>query len=215
MRRSVAALWRGLQLSLSEPVVPASGLPDEHTAMLQRTAKLVRRLLPELPIEAVERRMNDAVAEIARVDWLRRATTAVQRIVGEMAQYSARYPADAAGDLAKRAALQLRQVAIWGTERAMRCDAAVADTTRLLKQPEQVARHAWPQINLLRAFALDVEAILLRWQQAMARSEGPRLRDVEEVQRLVHQRYARFDPTIFTPPERLATWQGEADDGRH
>lgn len=210
LQRGAVTLWRALQRPLSgaspQAVLPPPGSDAEK---LHQTARLVKLLLPDLDVETIERRMRDVIVDIARVDWLRRMTSALQRTVGELAQFSARHSADPAGDLARRGALQLRQVAIWGTERAMICDTAVADVNRLLVEADHARKRVWPQINQLRAFALDIEAVLARWGQAQMRSDGPRLRDLEDLLRLIIQRYAAFDPAIFMLPT------SQHGDGRH
>lgn len=212
VQRGAVTLWRALQLPLLD-AAPQAELPPpgSDAEKLHQIARLVKLLLPDLAVEMIERRMRDVIVDIARVDWLRRMTSALQRTVGEMAQFSARHNADPAGDLARRGALQLRQVAIWGTERAMICDAVVADVNRLLVEADHARQRVWPQINLLRAFALDIEAVLARWNQAQMRSDGPRLRDLEDLLRLVSQRYAAFDPEIFMPPKRRPAGKREYD----
>lgn len=200
MQRATASVWRAVQGRLhgtrSEP--PAT--PDPGTIGMQDMAQRIHMLFPDLSAAALMERLELVVADTARVDWLRRATSNLQRTVGELAQFSKQESGKGIGDLARRAALQLREVTIWGTERAIAADAAVGDINRLLARPELLRARAWPAICALRVLALDVEPILLRWQAARSRpAGGPNLRDIEDILRLALQRYAAFEPALFSP----------------
>ncbi len=200
MQRAVGAVWRAVE----RPLALLDAAPAQKNAAFDGAARdLARQLLglfPDITIAQVEERVTAVVCDLARVDWLRRATTTLQRTVGEMAQYSAQQGNDSAGDLARRSALQLRDVTIWGTQKAIAADAAVGDINSLLAEPELLRRKAWPAICALRALALDVEPIILLWQSARDRADGgPRRRDLEDILRLTLQRYAGFDPAQFLP----------------
>lgn len=208
MQRAVAAVWRAVQgplAVLESGTLPAQ--PDPVDTDVRGMARGLLGLYPDITISEVEDRLATVVTDVARVDWLRRATATLQRTVGELAQFSAQHANDSIGDLARRSALQLRDVTIWGTEKAMAADAAVGDINRLLAEPDLLRRKAWPAICALRALVLDVEPILLHWQAARDRSDGgPRLRDIEDILRLALQRYAGFDPALFMPkPARAMT----------
>jgi len=201
VQRAVGAVWRAVEGPLA---LLDSAPPIQNNAGFDGAARdLARQLLglfPDVTIAQVEERVTGVVSDLARVDWLRRATTVLQRTVGEMAQFSVQNANNTAGDLARRSALQLRDITIWGTEKAIVADAAVGDINGLLAQPELLRRKAWPAICALRALALDVEPIILLWQSARDRADGgPRLRDLEDILRLTLQRYAGFDPALFMP----------------
>jgi hypothetical protein len=209
MQRAVSTVWRAVQgpLAALDSGPPPHQRPDAAETDMRLLARGLLGLFPGITIAQVEDRLTAVVADVARVDWLRRATTALQRTVGELAQLSAGHAGDAIGDLARRSALHLRSVAVWGTEKAIAADAAVGDINRLLAEPDLLRRNAWPLICALRALALDVEPVILQWQAARDRSDGgPRLRDIEEIMRLSSQRYADFDPAFFIArPPRMAT----------
>jgi hypothetical protein len=206
MQRAVGAVWRAVE----GPLSLLDAAPAQKNAGFDGAARdLARQLLglfPDITISQVEERVTAVVCDVARVDWLRRATATLQRTVGEMAQYSAQQGNDSAGDLARRSALQLRDITIWGTQKAIAADAAVGDINGLLAEPDLLRRKAWPAICALRALALDVEPIILLWQAARDRADGgPRRRDLEDILRLTLQRYAGFDPALFLPkPVSLA-----------
>jgi hypothetical protein len=201
MQRAVVAVWRAVEgpLAMLDGTASArtSETIDGHARDL---ARQLLGLFPDVTIAQVEERVTAVVSDVARVDWLRRATTTLQRTVGELAQFSVQHANDASGDLARRSALQLRDITIWGTEQAIAADAAVGDINGLLAEPELLRRKAWPAICALRALALDIEPIILLWQTARDRADGgPRLRDLEDILRLTLQRYAGFDPALFMP----------------
>ena len=201
MQRATAVVWRGIQGRLDAPepgILP--GPPDPAEPEIPALARRMLPLFPSLTVTELENRLDLLVADTARVDWLRRATATLQRTVGELAQFSRQQGSNAIGDLARRAALQLREVTIWGTEKAIAADAAVGDVNRLLAEPELLRDRAWPAIRALRMLALDVEPILLRWQSVRSRpAGGPQLRDIEDILRLASQRYAGFTPALFMP----------------
>lgn len=200
LQRAIAAVWRAVQGPIA--VLESNTLPprpDPSDTDVRSVARSLLGLFPDVTIAQVEERLETVIVDVARVDWLRRATATLQRTVGELAQFSARHGSDAMGDLARRSALQLREVTIWGTEKAIVADTAVGDINRLLAEPELLRHKAWPAICALRALVLDVEPVLLHWQQARQRSDGPRLRDLEDILRLTLQRYAGFDPAMFMP----------------
>lgn len=207
LNRAVGTVWRAVQ----DPQAPASAVApplQADSAEFDRLA-VARRLLglfPDLALAQAEAHLQAVVEDLARVDWLRRATATLQRMVGELAQFSARHAGEPVGDLSRRTALQLREISIWGTSRALAADAAVADIRRLLAEPARLRHRAWPAICALRALILDVEPVLLRWQAARDRSDGgPRQRDLEDLLRLTLQRYAGFNPARFIPaPARPA-----------
>jgi hypothetical protein len=208
LQRAVAVVWRAVQGPLavldSAPPLPAAGVPD---ADMRAVARNLLGLFPDITMAEVEQRLDAVVTDVARVDWLRRATAALQRTVGELAQFSVLHGNEAIGELARRSALQLREVTVWGTEKAIAADTAVGDINRLLAEPALLRRRAWPAICALRALALDVEPVLLQWQAARDRPDGgPRLRDIDEILRLVLQRYAGFNPAGFLPD--AAGWPG-------
>jgi|GEM_PF-1885391 len=205
LQRAASVVWRALQGPLAALQLDAALPPPGNTrASLQQAAQLLLRLLPGATAEEVEERMHDLIVEVARVDWLRRSMGTLQRTVGELAQFAVKHGADPIGDLARRCAILLRDVAVWGTEKAMVGDAAIGDVNRLLADPDLMKRKAWPTICMLRALVLDVEPIVLRWSEANAREGGPRLRDLEDMLRLTSQRYGQFDPGLFQPPRRMA-----------
>jgi hypothetical protein len=205
LQRAAGVVWRALQGPLAA-LQPGTVLPPpgNASANLQQAAQLLLQLLPGVTVEEVEERMHDVIVDVARVDWLLRSMGTLQRTVGELAQFAVKHGTDPIGDLARRCALLLRNVAVWGTEKAMMGDAAVGDVNRLLADPGLLKRRAWPTICMLRALVLDVEPIVLRWSEANGREGGPRLRDLEDMLRLTSQRYGQFDPDIFLPRRRLA-----------
>lgn len=199
VQRAVGVVWRALRGALEVLDRPAGHQPDADSTDTRRLARGLLGLVPDLDIAEAEARLETLIMDLARVDWLNRAVSALQRMVGEIAQFSSQHAADASGDLARRCAIKLRDVAIWGTAQAMTADSALADVNRLLADPA-MERGAWPVIAMLRALALDVEPAVLLWQDSKARQDGPRLRDLEDLLRLVSQRYGQFDPSIFQPP---------------
>lgn len=204
IQRAVGVIWRALRSPLEMlEQAPAQGAQTDG-ADQRRLARALLGLVPGVDMTEAQARLEAVTLDLARVDWLNRAVSALQRMVGEMAQFSSLHAADAAGDLARRCAIHLRDVAIWGTAQAMTADSAVADVNRLLAEPALLQRNAWPVIALLRALALDVEPAVLLWQDCKSRPDGPRLRDLEDLLRLVSQRYGRFDPSLFQPPMQLA-----------
>lgn len=207
LQRAVVTVWRAMQGPLT--VLQSGTLPPQPDPADTDVGQLARGLLglyPGITATQAEATLSAVVNDVARVDWLRRATATLQRTVGELAQFSAQHANDGAGDLARRSALQLRDITVWGTEKAIAADAAVGDINGLLAEPDLLRRKAWPTICTLRALALDVEPIILLWQAARDRADGgPRLRDLEDILRLTLQRYAGFDPALFTPkPVSLA-----------
>lgn len=205
--RAVAAVWRAVQGS---PVLAQAGAPQAHAdpagTDIRAMARRLLGLFQDMTIAQAEDHLQAVVGDLARVDWLRRAIGTLQRTVGELVQFSAERASDPAGDLSRRTALQLREITIWGTNRAIAADAAVGDIHRLLAEPDLLRHKAWPTIGALRALILDVEPVLLRWQAARDRSDGgPRLRDLEDLLRLTLQRYAGFSPDQFiSRPDRPA-----------
>jgi hypothetical protein len=201
LQRAVAIVWRAMQGPLS--ALQSGPLPQQPDPAETDVGQLARGLLglhPGITAAQAETTLSAVVNDVARVDWLRRATATLQRTVGELAQFSAQHANDGIGDLARRSALQLRDITIWGTEKAIVADAAVGDINGLLAEPDLLRRRAWPAIGALRALALDVEPIILLWQSARERPDGgPRLRDLEDILRLTLQRYAGFDPALFLP----------------
>jgi hypothetical protein len=201
LQRAVASVWRAMQGPLT--VLESGTLPQRPDPADTDVGQLARGLLglyPGITAAQAETTLSAVVNDVARVDWLRRATATLQRTVGELAQFSAQHASDGVGDLARRSALQLRDITIWGTEKAIVADAAVGDINGLLAEPDLLRRRAWPAICALRALTLDVEPIILLWQTARGRTDGgPRLRDLEDILRLTLQRYAGFDPAQFLP----------------
>jgi hypothetical protein len=206
--RAAATIWRAVQglPELAQVHTPPSQHDPAQTADMQTMARRLLGLFPEMTIAQAEAHLQAVVSDLARVDWLRRAIATLQRMVGELAQFSVLHASEAVGDLGRRTALQLREVTIWGTNRALAADTAVGDIPRLLAQPDLLRHKAWPAICALRALILDVEPLLLRWQAARDRSDGgPRQRDMEDLLRLTLQRYAGFNPDRFIPiPDRPA-----------
>jgi hypothetical protein len=201
LQRAVTSVWRAMQGPLA--VLQSGTLPQQPDPADTDVGQLARNLLglhPGITPAQAEDTLLAVVNDVARVDWLRRATAVLQRTVGELAQFSSQHANNAAGDLARRSALQLRDITIWGTEKAIVADAAVGDINGLLAEPELLRRKAWPAICALRALALDVEPIILLWQSARDRADGgPRLRDLEDILRVTLQRYTGFDPALFMP----------------
>lgn len=208
IQRAVGVVWRALRGPLE--MLDQTPAQPSHTdgADQRRLARALLGLVPGIDLVEAEARLEAVTLDVARADWLNRAVSALQRMVGEMAQFSSLHTSEASGDLARRSAIQLREVAIWGTAQAMTADSAVADVNRLLADPVQLKRRAWPVLGLLRTFALDVEPAVLLWQDCKARSDGPRLRDLEDLLRLVSQRYGQFDPSIFQPPMQAGADRG-------
>jgi hypothetical protein len=206
VQRAVAVVWRALQgpIALLEP---GSGLPAperQHgagpaaaAADLRLAARALLGLLPGTTMDEAETRLQAVILDVARVDWLRRATATLQRTVGELAQLAAKRASDPVGDMARRSALLLRDAAVWSTEKAMAGDVAVGDVNRLLAEPDLLRSRAWPLIGALRAMILDVEPVMLQWQQANAQPGGPRPHDLEQILRLTTQRYGQFEPSQF------------------
>lgn len=204
IQRAVGMVWRALRAPLEMLDQTPEPLSETDGGDRRRLARALLGLVPGVDMVEAEARLEAVTLDLARVDWLNRAVSALQRMVGEMAQFSSRHATDTSGDLARRCAIQLREVAIWGTAQAMTADSALADVNRLLSDPTQLERGAWPLIALLRTLALDIEPAVLLWQDCKARQDGPRLRDFEDLLRLVSQRYGQFDPSIFQPPMPLA-----------
>lgn len=210
LNRAVATVWRAVQAPAQPEAPPLA--PDSADVDRLAVARRLLGLFPDMILAQAEAHLQAVVEDLARVDWLRRAIATLQRTVGELAQFSALHAGEPLGDLSRRTALQLREITIWGTGRAMDADAAVADIQRLLAEPALLRHRAWPAICALRALILDVEPVLLRWQVARDRSDGgPRQRDLDDLLRLTLQRYAGFHPDRFIPaPVRPA---GGVDDG--
>ncbi|MEL3891193.1 hypothetical protein V6B08_13025 [Ferrovibrio sp. MS7] len=198
-QRGAALVWRALQPSetAGEALSAAGTTPEQLRDMALR----LKPMLPQLNADALERHLRQVILDLARSDWVRRATSALQRTVGEMAQFAAARPSDPLGDTARRTAMLLRNVAIWGTRRAMLCDAATSDVRRLLQEPQILRHRAWPLLGEMRAMALDVEPIVTQWQQARGRGDGVRIRDLDNILRLTVARYSSFDPEIFSRPK--------------
>lgn len=198
-QRGAAQVWRALQLPAGTGNAPQQG--GNTMEELHQMALRLRPMLPQLNAEALEKHLRQVIIDLARADWVRRATSALQRTVGEMAQFAAARPGDPVGDAARRTAILLRNVAVWGTQRAMLCDAATSDVRRLLQEPQALQQRAWTLLGELRAMALDVEPIVIQWQQARSRGDGVRIRDLDHILRLAVARYSNFDPEIFSRPK--------------
>lgn len=196
-QRGAALVWRALQPAEMAGDAPAMATTDQLRDMALR----LKPLLPQLSADALERYLRQVILDLARSDWARRATSALQRTVGEMAQFAAARSSEPIGDTARRTAVLLRNVAIWATRRAMLCDAATSDVLRLLQEPHSLRLRAWPVLGELRAMALDVEPIVLQWQQARTRGDGTRIRDLDNILRLSAARYSSFDPEIYSRPK--------------
>ncbi|MEK9969752.1 MAG: hypothetical protein VW600_11495 [Ferrovibrio sp.] len=213
VQRAVALVWRAIQGPVD--VLQSGPLPQRPDSADTDVGHLARGLLglhPGITPAQAEATLSTVVNDIARVDWLRRAIATLQRTVGELAQLSAQHANTGTGDLARRSALQLRDITIWGTEKAIAADAAVGDINGLLAEPDLLRQKAWPAINALRVLTLDVEPIILLWQAARDRADGgPRMRDLEDILRLTLQRYAGFDPALFLP-RSVPTTTGGLDD---
>lgn len=193
IQRAATGIWRALRGATSGADGVAAPADD-----LRQIARIAIGLLPAgITVDEAESRLHMLLLDLARMDWLRRATSTMQRTVGELAQFSAAHAGEPAGDLARRSALHLREAAVWGTAKAVAGDAVMADVKRLLAEPAVLRRRAWPLIATLRALILDVEPVVLKWQAARERSDGPRLRDLEDIARLCHQRWSSFDPALY------------------
>ncbi len=207
-QRGAAQVWRALQPDGAGNALQLGGNTAEE---LRQMVFRLRPMLPQLSAEALEKRLRQVILDLARADWVRRATSALQRTLGEMAQFAAARPGDPVGDVARRTAMLLRNVAVWGTQRAMQCDAATSDVRRLLQEPQTLQHRAWTLLGELRAMALDVEPIVIQWQQARSRGDGVRIRDLDHILRLAVARYSSFDPEIFSRPKLLDPPNGTFD----
>lgn len=176
-------------------------------------ADLLAQELETTSREEILARLDGIVADLGRVDWLRGAASELQRCVGELAQYSAARAGSPAGDLARQCALLLRTPMIWATEKAMAADAAVGDVNRLLANPTVLRAKAWPLMNELRAFILDVEPVVRHWAAMRPQSDALRPEDWKDMLRLAGRRFARFDPSLYRIETALGEYApGAADD---
>lgn len=192
INRATLAVWRVLQR-----VPMAQTMMEPDPGDVTDLGRVLPTLLKDLSVQEAEERAQGVILDLARTDRLRRAITGLQRTVGELAQYSAQHGQKSSGPAARNAALFLRAPVIWGTEQAVALDAVMADILNLLVHPEIREQKAWPLMRRLRILMLDCEPVFLRWQAAMALPNGMPPREVEEIHRLVAQRYKVFDPSVF------------------
>jgi len=141
--------------------------------------------------------VTDLAQSLARVDWLNRRIQRVQQCVGELARVATGGSKGRREAFARSAALGLRTPVIWATARALAADMTVADVLRALGDIAAFNRRIWPQIAVLRAFALDVEPIIGQWQETRLRPGGPLESDLDALNRMVQIRYIPFDADVF------------------
>jgi len=202
LEKSTSLVFRTLQGRFAA-LQPGEALPDfrndggDITAM----ADFLAGRLANATRDDIAQRLQQIALDLGRVEWLRRATSSLQRTVGEIAQYSAQKTGQQAGDLARKCALTLRRPTIWATELAMIADASVADINRLLADPSLAEKRVWPAIRDLRAFILDVEPILQHWAGQRKRTESMRGDDWKALLRRVTHKYATFDPALYRHSE--------------
>lgn len=155
--------------------------------------------------------LQELVGSMARVDWLSRAVMQIQRAVGEMATLASKRHFGRHGELARTAALGLREASMWGTARAMLADSLVSDLPRLIVDMPRFVGPLWGHIATLRAFVLDVEPILELWNAAQLRDGGPSEGDLDAVARLVRQRCVPFQGDRFEWRPQLEPASGGFD----
>jgi len=145
----------------------------------------------------VAKDVADLAESLARVDWLNRRIQLVQQCVGELARIAAGKSKGRRETFARSAALTLRTAVIWATGRALAADMTAADVLRAIGDVAAFNRRIWPQIAVLRAFAIDVEPIATLWQDTRLRPGGPLDSDFDALNRMVQIRYMPFDAEVF------------------
>jgi len=185
-------LERALKMPLA---AAASAVQSGHASAADADISPLVRALARGHVRADD--LQELVASIARIDWLSRAVMQIQGAVGEMATLAARRQFGRQNELARAAALGLREAAMWGTARAMLADSLVSDLPRLIVDLPRFSACLWGHIATLRAFVLDLEPVVELWNAAQQRDGGPSEGDLDAVARIVRQRCVPFQPQRF------------------
>ena len=204
----VARAREKLERALKMPLAAAAAQTADALAADASASPLVQALARGR-VRAAD--LQDLVASMARIDWLSRAVMQIQGAVGEMATLAARRQAGRQNELARAAALGLREAAMWGTARAMLADSMVCDLPRLIVDMPRFAPSLWAHIATLRAFVLDLEPVVELWNAAQRRDGGPSEADLDAVARMVRQRCVPFQPDRYEWRPQLERTPGGFD----
>ncbi len=192
----LARAVRRLGAAIGAPTAPeadASGL----SAGFEVLARVIRSrgFLGDARLDADD--IAQIASDTARVDWLCRAVIAVQQCLGVLARTAATRQNPHQADAARATARGLRDAIVWASSRAMAADQIAADPVTAFRDVVGFRARLWPLIASLRAFALDIEPLMVQWEVARARRGGPSVQDFDSLLRLVSVRWADFDPTMF------------------
>ncbi len=187
---------RRLGAAIGAPMGPegdASGLASafEELAHVIRS----RGFLGDARLDADD--IAQIASDAARVDWLCRAVIAVQQCLGTLARMAAARQNPQQADTARATARGLRDAIVWASSRAMAADQIAADPVSAFHDIARFRARLWPLIASLRAFALDIEPLMVQWEAARTRRGGPSVQDFDSLLRLVSVRWVDFDPTMF------------------
>lgn len=192
----IARAVRRLSLAIGAPDAPKDIENDLPAVYRELTRWLHDRGMPgKTQIDSAD--IAQVATDAARVDWLCRAIIAVQQCLGALARTAAGRQNAHQSDAARATARGLRDAVVWASARAMAADQIVADPFAALRDVPAFAARLWPIVASLRAFALDIEPLMERWEAARGRRGGPTAQDLDQMLRLVSVRWADFDPALF------------------
>lgn len=192
----VARAVRRLSLAIGAPDVPKD-VESDIPAVCRELTRWIhdRGLLGQTRVDSAD--LIQIATDTARVDWLCRAIIAVQQCLGALARTAAGRQNLQQSDAARATARGLRDAVVWASARAMAADQIAADTLAALRDTPAFSARLWPKIAELRAFALDIEPLMERWDVARGRRGGPTAHDLDQMLRIVSVRWADFDPALF------------------
>ncbi len=192
----IARALRRLSLAIGAPDAPKDVENDLQAVCRELTRWLHDRGLPgAIRIDSSD--IAQIATDTARVDWLCRAIIAVQQCLGALARTAGGRQNAQQSDAARATARGLRDAVVWASARAMAADQLVADPFAAMRDLPAFAARLWPMTASLRAFVLDIEPLMERWEVARGRRGGPTAQDFDSMLRLVSLRWADFDPAMF------------------
>jgi hypothetical protein len=179
---------------LAEPAPPAEMM---MSAALDGLARVVRDKMNPRALDLSAGDVAQIALDTARVDWLCRTVIDLQQALGGIVKLAGPRQNTPRAERARAVAHGLRDAVVWASERAMALDTIVADPLRVFGNVPDFRKRLWPAMAGLRAFLLDIEPLLVAWNEARERRGGPTDPDLETLQRLVTARYLPFEAGYF------------------
>lgn len=191
-RRAIRLVWRALSLELG-----LDEAEDGNDATIDQMVEKIASRSTDDERKHIERMLDNIIGSISRTSWLRNAVITLQRTIGDLAQASAEIKERSHATLARNAALMLRDVSKFATERVLRLDMLASDVQSALRDPGTVESRVWPLISEQRSLAIDYERVVLAWKRGSGARDQSVHQKIESVYRLCSQRYQEFDPMEF------------------